>query len=221
MSKLNNAWVIIPAYNESERISPVISQVKKYCSNIIVVDDGSRDNTFDVAEKHKVYVLKHIVNMGKGSALKTGCDFALKKGAKFLVAIDADGQHDPDMVPIFLKSLDNNDIIFGYRSFSKNMPGILRFGNNFINFVTKVLYGISLKDTQCGYRAFTVSAYKKIRWSSTDYAMESEMIANAGKHKLKYSELKIKTIYADRYKGTTVLDGVKIVLRMISWRLRI
>jgi glycosyltransferase involved in cell wall biosynthesis len=220
MAKNDHIWVIIPAYNEAKRISPVLKKTKKYCLNILVVDDGSSDKTYNVAEQHKVKVIKHIVNLGKGAALKSGCDYAVKHGAKILIALDADGQHNPNRIPDFLEALDGKDIVFGYRLFTKKMPFLFRFGNTFINLVIRILYRINLCDTQCGYRAFTSSAYKKIRWNSNDYTMESEMIANAGKHNLKHTELKIRTIYPERYKGTTALDGIKIVLKMILWRFK-
>lgn len=211
-------WVIIPAKNEAQRIGSVIDKAKKYIKNILVVDDGSTDSTYDVANQKKVVVLKHIVNLGKGAALKTGCDFAIKNGADVLIAIDADGQHEPDEIPNFLKALEEVDVVFGYRIFSKDMPFIFKFGNSFINLATKLLYGLSLRDTQSGYRAFTAEAYKKVRWKASDYSMESEMIANLGKAHLRYKEIPVPTIYLDRYKGTTLFDGLKIVFNMVLWR---
>lgn len=217
--EIKNVWAAIPAYNEEKNIVSVIGGVKKYIKNIVVVDDGSKDDTYNLAKKSKVVVLGHIVNLGKGAALKTGCDYAVKHGAKILVAIDADMQHEPTEIPNFLYALKNNDIVFSYRKFYKKMPPLLKFGNWFINHATKLLYRLSLKDTQCGYRAFTADAYKKIRWNALDYSMESEMITNVGKHHLKYAEIPIQTIYSDKYKGTTPMDGIKIVLNMILWRL--
>ena len=215
-----NFWVIIPAYNEASNLSNVIDRVKKYTHNIIVVDDGSRDLTNKIAEEAGVIILTHLVNLGKGTALKTGCDYALKKGADFMIVLDADAQHNPDDIPRFLECLKQTDIVFGYRLLDKKMPFILRFGNFVINNVAKFLFAIELKDTQCGYRAFTTEAYRKIRWRASDYSMESEMIANVGKTRLRYKEVPIETIYLDRYKGTTIIDGIKIVLNMISWRVR-
>ncbi len=217
---MKNIFIIIAAYNESKHISNVLKEIKKSYGNIIVVDDGSKDNTFEVSKKERVIVLKHIVNLGKGAAMKTGCDYAIKNNADILVLVDADGQHEPKEIPEFLKKIKEKDIVFGYRTFSKKMPKILSFGNKFINFATKLLYGLNLKDTQCGYRAFTAQAYKKIRWRSLDYSMESEMIANTGKHHLKYAQVPIATIYSEKYKGTTVLDGIKIVMDMLLWRLK-
>ncbi|HII71143.1 TPA: glycosyltransferase family 2 protein [Candidatus Woesearchaeota archaeon] len=211
-------FIVIPAHNERKYIAGVIKRTKKFCKNIIVVDDGSTDNTFEVAKKEGIVVLKHIVNLGKGAALKTGCEYALKKGAGIIVVMDADGQHRPEDIPRFLKALQGNDIIFGARSLDKTMPSILKFGNWFINRTNQVLFDVSLMDTQSGYRAFTAEAYRKIKWDAQDYSVESEMIANAGNKGLKYSEIKIKTIYTDRYKGTTILDGIKIVITMLWWR---
>lgn len=217
--KANDTWVIIPAYNEEKRIKEVIQKTKRYAKNIIIIDDGSKDDTYKTATKLNITVLNHIVNMGKGAALKTGCDYAIKKGAKKLIVLDADAQHEPKEIPKFIKNLNKADIVFSYRQLNKNMPFILKFGNWFIRSVTKALYNINVKDTQSGYRAFTAKAYKKIRWDACDYSMESEMITSAGKHHLRYKEIPIQTIYSDRYKGTTIIDGMKIVLNLIWWRL--
>ncbi len=212
-------FAVIPAYNEETNIRNVISETKDYISNIIVVDDGSKDKTAKEAKKEGVIVLRQIINLGKGATLKTGCDYAIKQGADKIIVLDADAQHEPSQIPTFLKELENNDVVLGYRKLSKEMPSILKFGNWFINKTTKLLYGISLQDTQCGYRAFTANAYQKIRWKASNYSMESEMIANIGKRDLKYKEIPIKTIYADKYKGTTIIDGIKIVCNLFLWRL--
>ena len=217
--KVEKIYVVIAAYNEEKHIVDVIKKTKKYCKNIIVVDDGSKDNTYSKAKKEGVEVLKHIVNMGKGAALKSGCDYALKKKGKIILTVDADLQHDPAEIPNFLKALKNVDIVFGYRRLDKRMPLMLRYGNWFISKITKLLYNINLKDTQCGYRAFTANTYRKIRWKALDYSLESEMVANAGKHHLRYKEIPIQTIYSDIYKGTTVIDGIKIIFNLLIWRL--
>lgn len=215
----DKVFAVIPACNEDDNIGKVIRETWKYLSNIIVVDDGSKDRTCEEAEKEGVIVLKHIINLGKGAALKTGCDYAVKNGASEIVVLDADTQHEPSEIPNFLRELENADVVLGCRMQSREMPSVLKFGNWFINKTTRLLYGINVHDTQCGYRAFTAEAYKKIRWKSSSYSMESEMLANIGKRKLKYREIPIKTIYADRYKGTTIIDGIKIVCNLFWWRL--
>ena len=212
-------FAVIPAFNEEKSIPKIIRKARKFAGKVIVVDDGSKDRTSEVAKKAGAIVLRHVVNLGKGAALKTGCDFALKNKAQYIVAIDADAQHKPEDIPRFIEKLKRYDIVFGCRKFSSKMPFVLKFGNWFIAEVTWLLYGIKLNDTQCGFRAFSGEAYKKVRWNAIDYAMESEMIARAGKQRLKYVQIPIETIYSDRYKGTTVIDGMKIVLNMIWWRI--
>jgi len=215
----NDLFIIIPAHNESERIEKVLKEVKKYCENIIVVDDGSTDDTFEIAKQEGVIVLKHIVNLGKGAALKTGCDFAIHKDAKKIIVMDADGQHEPKLIPNFLKALETFNLVFGFRELSNNMPLLFRIGNFGINTLTEILFNIQLKDTQSGFRAFNAKTYKQIRWKANDYSMESEMIARAGNKKIKYCEIPITTIYSDRYKGTTMIDGLKVGINLIKWRL--
>ncbi len=211
--------VIIPAHNESKTIANVISKIKLYTPNILVVDDGSQDQTALQAQNAGAQVLRHRVNLGKGAALKTGCEYALQHGAKNIIALDADGQHDPKEIPHFWKALQNHDIVFGTRKVPDTMPRVLRFGNRFISSFLKTLYGMNIQDTQCGYRAFTADAYQKIKWDALDYYVETEMIIRAGKQKLTHTMIPIQTIYADKYKGTTVIDGLLIVGKMIGWRL--
>ena len=211
-------FTIVPANNEEKHIEIIVKKATKFSKNVIVVDDGSKDNTAKIAKDNGATVLTHIVNLGKGSALKTGCDYAIKEGAEKIIVIDADLQHDPEDIPRFLESLNKNDVVLSYREEDKSMPVILKFGNWFINQTIKYLYSMKIKDSQCGYRAFTKEAYKKLRWKSTDYSLESEMIARIGNHKLKYVEIPIKTVYSDKYKGTTMFDGIKIVINLILWK---
>ena len=217
--KISNVYAVTPAYNEENNIVGIIQKTKKYVDKVIVVDDGSDDRTKAMSEKAGAIVLSHVVNLGKGAALKTGCDYAYKKGAKFIIALDADAQHKPEDIPRFIEKLKKYDIIFSFRKSRTAMPLVLRFGNWFISGVMRILYGINLKDTQCGFRAFSRLAYRKIRWNASDYSMETEMITRAGKQRLKYVQIPIQTIYSDKYKGTTVIDGVKIVLNMFWWKL--
>jgi polyprenyl-phospho-N-acetylgalactosaminyl synthase len=213
------AWVIIPAYNEAERITRVIREVQEYAKNVLIVDDGSTDATAEEARSAGAQVLQHSFNLGKGAALKTGCDYALKQGVTQIVVMDADGQHAAEDIPKFVQALEQHDIAFSYRQANKQMPIVLKFGNNFINKTLSTLFGIDVQDSQSGYRAFTADAYRKIRWKARDYYMETEMMIRAGQHKLKHTHIPIATIYGDRYKGTTVIDGIMIVIKMLGQRI--
>ena len=214
-------FAVIPAHNECRHIADVIKRTKKFVDSIIVVDDGSADDTFDCAEKAGAEALRHVVNMGKGTALKTGCDYAIRKGADIIILIDSDGQHNPEDVPLFLEKLKDDDIVFAYRCFDMKMPLLFKFGNSFINNTINLLYGIHLRDTQCGFRAFKKDVYKKIRWKAMDYTIESEMIAYTAIHRLRYAQVPIKTVYLDSYKGTTVFDGIKIVINILMLKLKL
>jgi glycosyltransferase involved in cell wall biosynthesis len=214
------AFVIIPAYNEEKHIEGIITRTLKKVprDRIIVVDDGSRDATSEIAER-KVTVLKHLVNIGKGAALKTGIEYALSKGAEAFVAMDADGQHRPEDIPRLLSALNGRDIVFTYREFGGNMPLVKKFGNRFIQGVSALIFGIRIRDTQCGFRAFTKEAYSKLKWKVSDYSVESEMIARTGKSRLKFAQIQIETTYHDKYKGVTVIDGIRIFMNMLWWKI--
>lgn len=215
-----NVFVIIPAHNEGPSLAQLINQAKKYTKNIIVVDDGSTDDTFFIAQKNDIIVLRHKINLGKGAALKTGCEAALRLGAKIILFMDADGQHSPDDIPRLIKELEDKslDIVFGVRKFDEKMPWLMLLGNKFLTMVTNILTGISLQDTQSGFRAFQTNIYPKIRWQSQDYSVETEIIIRAGKHHLKYSQVPIQTIYKDTYKGTTIFDGIKIFFNLLKFK---
>ncbi|MDD9954343.1 MAG: glycosyltransferase family 2 protein [Candidatus Woesearchaeota archaeon] len=212
-------YIIIPAYNEGSRIRTVVREAKKHSKNIVVVDDGSTDTTAAVAKRAGAVVLQHIINLGKGAAMKTGAEYALSKKATNLVFLDGDGQHKPNDVPVFLRALKKHDIVFGQRKRSKNMPFVRRFGNWLIAFTVKNIYDMHLEDCICGYRAFTANAYKKLRWKSRAYGVECEMIARAGKHNLSYASIPVATIYLDKHKGMTIFDGIRVMFYLIWWRM--
>ena len=215
-------FVVIPGLNEAKHIGNVIRKVRHQgYSNIIFVDDGSIDSSYDEGVKAGATVLKHVINLGKGAAAKTGCDYALMKGAKIICLMDADGQHKPEDLDALIGKLLSSkaDIVFGYRKFDRNMPPMMKLGNMFISKVTKLLDGVDIQDTQCGFRCFTSDAYRKIRWSSTDYSMESEMIANTARNRLRHAEHEIETIYFDKFKGTTIFDGIKIFIKILRVRI--
>ena len=212
-------FAIIAAKDEEKHISGVVKDTLKFADKVIVIDDGSKDLTKEKAEKAGAIALEHIVNLGKGAAIKTGCEYAISKGAGIIVLLDADGQHEPKDIPRMVALLKDSDVVFGMRKRRKSMPLTLRYGNWFISKTTHLLFGIDLPDTLCGFRAFKAKVYRKIRWQSSGYSMESEMIANIGKKRLKYSQIKINTIYSDKYKGTTMIDGIKIVANMLWWKI--
>jgi glycosyltransferase involved in cell wall biosynthesis len=214
---------VIPAYNEAKRVVEVLHRVQPFVDQVVVVDDGSMDNTFEVVQAlgGKVIALYHTINLGKGAALKTGCEAALNLGADYIVCLDADNQHSPERIPEFIRTLEQQqvDLVFGVRQFNRNMPFIMLLGNHVLSVMINLLFHIFVHDTQSGFRAFTRQAYELMRWESSGYEVETEMIVRASEHKLNYAEVDIDTIYLDNYKGTTALDGVKIFLQILKWKI--
>ncbi len=215
----DDVFVVVPAFNEGKNIGSVLSLIlDEGFRNVVVVDDGSSDDTFFIAKSFPVVVLRHAVNLGKGCALKTGTLFSLKHDAKVIVFIDSDLQHDPKDIKRFLKVLYEKDVdvVFAFRNFDSNMPFVFRLGNFFIDFVFKFLFGKSIRDTQNGFKVFKSNIFKFIEWNSCNYSVETEIAVNTVKNNLSFFQVNIDTVYIDKYKGTTIFDGFKIV-KDIFW----
>ena len=215
--------IIVPEYNEGQRAVDTISSILKFSKNlVIVVDDGSDDNSFELLEKEfnknkQVVLLKHLINLGKGAAMRTGIKMARKRKMVAVIFIDADGQHNPKHLVDFERLLKSNDLVFGFRSMGVEMPSVRKWGNIFSLNLIKTLFKIDRSDLLCGYFAFKLKLYSKIKWSSSRYGVETEIAARAGKNKIDFREIKIDTIYIDKYKGVTIFDAFKILVKLPYW----
>jgi len=215
-------FIVIPAYNEEKRIGKVIEDLKKTKHPIIVVDDGSEDDTYKVSKKKKVQVFQHRINLGKGAAMKTGAEAAFKLGADAIVFMDSDGQHKAKDLKNFTNALNEGfEIVFGIRSKASEAPRVRFIGNRLASILISFLFGIYISDLLCGFRALTKKAYKKIVWESRGYAVETEMIIRTAKYKLRHCEVPVSTIYLDSVKGVTILDAINILFDVFRWRLRL
>jgi glycosyltransferase involved in cell wall biosynthesis len=160
-------------------------------------------------------------NLGKGAALRAGVDAALRKGATAVVVMDADGQHRPeDLRPLIEPLLSGEaDVALGARTFTGEMPILYRFGNLLLSVAVKLLFQLPVTDSQCGFRAFSATAAPALLWSSSGYAMETEMLVRVSRAKLRWREVPIPSLYLDRHKGTQASDGLVILWKLIRWRL--
>lgn len=216
--------VIIPAYNEEKNIGRVIQGVKKYTQNIIVVDDGSKDKTYQIALEKGAKVFHHLINRGLGGALGTGIKAALLDGADIIVTLDADGQHNPDEIPHLLKPVmeDKADIVIGSRFLRiQPMPFFRRVGNYFFNLITFFLFGIWCSDSQSGMRAFNKKVAESLDGLTSGMEVSSEIIKEIKFHKFRLKEIPIKAIYTpySLSKGQGLISGLKTLIKLIILKL--
>lgn len=220
----NDIFVVVPAYNEEKTVSQVIEGIASEGYNVVLVNDGSKDNTLNLAIESKrkypdkIFIVSHAINRGLGAALKTGMTAALNKNAEYILTFDADGQHEISDIAKVVKPLQEGkaDACIGARPL-KDMPFSKSFANFVMNFLTLIFYGRNVKDSQSGLRAFTANAASQINVVSSGYAVSSEFIKEISDNHLKLEEVEITTIYTPetQHKGTDALVGIKILFKMI------
>lgn len=224
-----NIQIVMPEHNEAYRILTVLKELHKKNYKVIVIDDGSTDNSNDLIRKSNfknVTLLTHKINLGKGAALKTGCEYAFSHGADAVILMDSDGQHSIDDLSKFIEKLrtQNYDVIFGSRNLGLDMPFIRYIGNKIASVVVNLMFGIYVSDLVSGYRALTKEAYQKVKWSPSrppGYGVETEMIIRVKRANLKYCEIPVATIYYDNYKGVSILDAFGVLFSLVYWKFKI
>jgi len=207
---------LIPAYNEEERIGKVVKKTLKYC-DVIVIDDGSIDDTGKIAKENGAFVIKHEKNRGKGDALITGFNYALKNNYDVIITLDADGQHDPSEIPNFLKKIDRYDIIIGARDF-KEMPFPRRISNTITTFLLSLRTHQKIGDSQSGYRLIKTDVLRGLDFKTKRFILESELLVRA---KCRIGNVRIKTIYrGEKSHINTLRDTIKFIkflIQSLSW----
>jgi glycosyltransferase involved in cell wall biosynthesis len=213
--------VIVPAFNEQAAIGSVVQKSLQYADDVLVVDDGSSDDTCEIARKAGASILKHPTNFGKGVSLKDA--FSKVGGYDIVVTIDGDGQHNPDEIPALIKPIRENqaDFVNGSRylnGFDENTPAYRRVGQRVLDIATNVTAGTNVTDSQSGFRAFkgeTISCYK---FRDSGFGIESEMIADAAENNLRILEVPITVKYDVENSSTKgpVTHGVGVLLKIIK-----
>jgi polyprenyl-phospho-N-acetylgalactosaminyl synthase len=212
-------FVVIPAYNEEKSIAAVIeSLLLKNYRDIVVINDGSKDNTAEVVKKYPVYYLEHFVNLGQGAALQTGNEFALARGADVIVHFDADGQLKVDDISRFLEKINQGfDVVIGSRFLSdkQNIPFAKKYFILKPGIVINWLFsGLKLSDVHNGFRVFTGSAAVKLKITQNRMAHATEIPALILRHKLKHAEVPVEIIYNEFGQG--FWGGLKIVWDLLK-----
>ena len=220
---MKKVCVVIPAYNEENKIGEVVERINKIgeVEEIIVVDDGSTDSTALEAEKKGATVLKHPKNIGKGKALLTGFKYAIEKGYESVITMDGDGQHLPEEIPSFLKVADKADIIVGSRMQKpEGMPPIRFFTNLLTSLLTSLLAGRRIKDSQSGFRLIKTHVLKNLSLTATKFDIESEILIKAGKKGYRIMEIPITTVYLPDSIKRSKISPLRDTLRFIYliWR---
>jgi len=186
---------LVPAWNEAARIGPIVEATRAYLP-VLVVDDGSRDDTAAVAEAAGATVVRHPHNRGKGVALMTGFAWALEQGCEAVLTLDADGQHDPAEIPKFLAAWEAGagDLIIGRRNFSQ-MPFPRLFTNPFGSWLLSLALGTRIYDNQSGYRLYSRRFLETLSLTTTGFELEVEVITQAVCNGVRIGWIDIRTIY--------------------------
>ena len=212
---------VIPAYNAARHLPGVIDRVARHVrrDRIVVVDDGSADDTREVASKAGATVVVHAQNQGKGAAIRNGIARAAEIGVPFAILLDADGQHNPDEIPSFIvKQRETNaDMVVGNRLVrAANMPWLRKATNYVTSAVVSLLAHRRVPDSQNGYRLVRLSHFKKFPLTTNRYEIESEMIIRAGRAGGKIASVPVETIYGDEKSFINPFIDTGRFLRMVG-----
>jgi len=213
--------VAIPAYNEEVAIGSVVARAKVYADKVIVVDDGSKDKTAEVARLVGAEVITHAKNGGYGAAIRTCFNTAKKYNADVMVILDADGQHSPSDIPLLMEEMKNSgaDIVIGSRflngnSAKGNIPAYRKVGMKVLDMATAMSSGLNVTDTQSGFRAYSRNAIRNIKLGDMGMGAGSEILMKAADVNLKISEAPITVRYD--IKGTSSIGPIEHGLSVLN-----
>lgn len=220
-----SAFVVIAAYNEETCIGDVVREVRAICPNVVVVDDGSTDGTYAAARRAAAWTLRHVVNRGQGAALQTGIEFALARGAGYVVTFDADGQHDPADIEGLLAPIraGDVDITLGSRFLGTavNLSPARKLVLKGAVLFTRIFNGVRLTDAHNGLRAFSRRAAGTIHIRADRMAHASELIDIVRRSKLPYREVPVRIRYTEysMAKGQSHFAAARIIFHYLVGRL--
>jgi glycosyltransferase involved in cell wall biosynthesis len=209
----------IPAFNEEKYIGTIVLKTRQYVDEVIVVDDGSSDQTAEVAKLAGATVIRHERNRGYGASVQTLLAEAKKKDLNILVLLDADAQHNPDEIPDLIKPIsDGFDLVIGSRvQGGSNVPRYRRIGQRVISYFSHILSGQKVSDSESGFRVFSRKAIDSLELKENGMAVSAETIAKVAEKGLKITERPISIRYTED--GSTlnpVVHGFEVLRRVIA-----
>ncbi|MCD6229154.1 MAG: glycosyltransferase family 2 protein [Candidatus Omnitrophica bacterium] len=209
-------WVLIPAYNEEDTLGQILEELKKKSLSVLVVDDGSWDNTSRVAEDKRVVVIRNKRNFGKGLSIKRGIRYLLdKEDFDYLITMDADNQHSPQDLEKFLEEAKKGEtFIIGNRMDEpRGMPKIRVFTNKLMSWFISKMVKQKIPDTQCGFRLIKRDILEKINIETDKYQIESEILIKAAKRGVRIKSIPIKSIYFKNAKSkiNPIMDTIRFL----------
>ena len=210
---------IIPCFNEQKSVHKVVSRTKKYVDMVVVINDGSNDNTEEEARNAGAQVINHPRNLGKGAALDTAFKYLRKTDCDAAVFLDGDGQHDPDEVPRVMGPVISGkaDMVIGSRFINSTdgIPAYRKLGQTVLNIATNLGSRVKVTDSQSGYRSFSRKAIEIMSFREQGLSVESEMQFIAGRHRIKVCEVPIRTIYEGELKRSPIRHGFGVLFRVL------
>ena len=212
--------VLIPTYNEANTIGELITQIRNYIPDVIIVDDGSSDSTGTVASKNLATVLTNEKNQGKGASLKKGFDYALVSGFGAVITMDGDGQHFTEDIPFFMRlaQYSNTGIIIGNRTLKiGNCPFVRLITNRFMSWLLSGITKQDIPDTQCGFRLIKKEVLEKVNLKTSHFETESEILLQASRLGFKIESVPVKTVYQGR---SSYISPLVDTLRFIKLMMR-
>lgn len=212
--------LLLPAYNESKTIGRIIQESAEFISEIVVIDDGSSDETREIAVACSAVCLWNTTNCGKGNALRKGFTYALERGYELVFTMDSDGQHQPADIPRFLEHFDNTrpDILIGAREtqdLRTPMPLHRRVNNCLISYIGSKLCGQRVPDFQSGYRLIRAEVLRQVHLETERYEMESELLIKAGRLGFRIESLPIQTRYGDEISHIKPLREIWLFTKLL------
>jgi glycosyltransferase involved in cell wall biosynthesis len=215
--------VLVPAYNAEKSLAELIHRVRKSLGDvqIVVVDDGSADKTHEVAVSAGAVILRHEKNRGKGAALQTGFNFLTKQaGIEFILTMDADLQHQPEDAPKFFLAQQKTiaDIIIGCRErIGTRMPMHRRLSNTITSALVGIRTGVSIKDSQCGFRLIRRPVIERIQLEAAGYEAETEFLIKAARRGFIIDSVPVQTIYGTEKSymthWATTVNFIRVIIR--------